>query len=296
MAKKLPDRWTSYTKMGNLVPGTRFLPVKVPLKSSLTTSLPMKQHFSPKDLLDLAKEKGFKIGLVIDLSFTSRYYSSEEFTQHGIKYFKIFMPGRQIPNRAIMTQFYDAVLQFEKENAHNFHSIVVHCTHGLNRTGYMICRFMMEKMNMTADQAITKFNRARGHDIERDVYLNDLRSFSEVSVLKAEEHAEANLHFHAKVSSQRGMRSKPSLAFHNRKKPPVTFYHSSTNPYGRAASYQHNYSVAPYSNKYNPYTRFHYTKPYDDKRKFSTFVRDKSHSYYRSTNWEDNKKNWSWQA
>jgi protein-tyrosine phosphatase len=32
--------------------------------------------------------------------------------------------------------------------------IGVHCTHGLNRTGFVVCNYMVQEMGMTADDAI----------------------------------------------------------------------------------------------------------------------------------------------
>jgi len=50
----------------------------------------------------------------------------------------------------------------------------VHCTHGVNRTGYLICRYMIEEMDFEPQDAVTLFHSARGHAIERDSYLEDL--------------------------------------------------------------------------------------------------------------------------
>merc|ERR1712071_323371 len=53
--------------------------------------------------------------------------------------------------------------------------LMVHCTHGLNRTGYLICRYMIEKKGINPLVAITAFNTSRGHVIERENYLQDLK-------------------------------------------------------------------------------------------------------------------------
>ena len=54
--------------------------------------------------------------------------------------------------------------------------IGVHCTHGLNRSGYIICRYMIEKDGVDPDEAIERFNTARGHEQTRVNYLEHLRS------------------------------------------------------------------------------------------------------------------------
>uniref|UniRef100_A0A2A4JI19 Tyrosine specific protein phosphatases domain-containing protein n=1 Tax=Heliothis virescens TaxID=7102 RepID=A0A2A4JI19_HELVI len=52
--------------------------------------------------------------------------------------------------------------------------IGVHCTHGLNRTGYMVCRYMRDRLGVPAKDAIKKFEKARGYQIERENYIADL--------------------------------------------------------------------------------------------------------------------------
>ncbi len=32
--------------------------------------------------------------------------------------------------------------------------VAVHCTHGINRTGYLICRYLMDSLNWNAEDAI----------------------------------------------------------------------------------------------------------------------------------------------
>ena len=87
--------------------------------------------------------------------------------------------------------------------------IGVHCTHGVNRTGYLICRYLIERLKWKPEDAIlginsyisniirhliisecllvTKqfsgalilgFEKYRGHPIERINYLEDLRKGS----------------------------------------------------------------------------------------------------------------------
>nr|XP_034974527.1 RNA/RNP complex-1-interacting phosphatase isoform X2 [Zootoca vivipara] len=56
--------------------------------------------------------------------------------------------------------------------------IGVHCTHGLNRTGYLVCRYLIDVEGMEPNMAIELFNRCRGHSIERKNYIEALRGGS----------------------------------------------------------------------------------------------------------------------
>ena len=37
----------------------------------------------------------------------------------------------------------------------------VHCTHGFNRTGFVICTYMIEVLEFSVEQSITYFAQAR---------------------------------------------------------------------------------------------------------------------------------------
>ncbi|KAH9514494.1 RNA/RNP complex-1-interacting phosphatase [Bulinus truncatus] len=127
--------------------------------------------FSPAILISTLKEKGHSLGGIIDLTFTSKYYNEEEFKKNSIKHWKIFTKGHDVPSENVFQKFAKAVKTVENDGT----LIGVHCTHGVNRTGYLICRYMIEEMNMEPDDAISMFNEARGHKLERENYLQDLK-------------------------------------------------------------------------------------------------------------------------
>ena len=66
--------------------------------------------------------------------------------------------------------------------------LVIHCTHGINRSGYMVIRYLMDRLGTPADDAIElvstvrKFKisfrlvkvQARGHTMNRESYLKVL--------------------------------------------------------------------------------------------------------------------------
>ena len=70
--------------------------------------------------------------------------------------------------------------QFFINTCHNFfrkhphHSIGVHCTHGYNRTGFLICSYLIEKLGFSVEEAITSFGSNRPPGIYRQNIINDL--------------------------------------------------------------------------------------------------------------------------
>ena len=100
-----------------------------------------------------------------------RYYQASKLEAMGVKYCKIFTKGHEVPDKGVVDKFYEAVFGMEEGKM-----IGVHCTHGLNRTGYLICRYMVEKMKLEPDVSIKAFDLARGHKQERENYLAHLRN------------------------------------------------------------------------------------------------------------------------
>lgn len=106
-----PHRWTDYEAVGKRIPGTRFIAFKVPLKQvtdllthtytptysplhssrclcadlmtlislfqALRRHLSESEVFGPFDLIDVLKKEGEELGLIIDLTYTTRYYQPQ---------------------------------------------------------------------------------------------------------------------------------------------------------------------------------------------------------------------------
>uniref|UniRef100_A0A8C6VPL1 Tyrosine specific protein phosphatases domain-containing protein n=1 Tax=Nothobranchius furzeri TaxID=105023 RepID=A0A8C6VPL1_NOTFU len=141
--KGLPKRWLDYCPVGQRIPGTRFIAFKVPLKPSVTFQGPKSHSFDLWDLLDSVERQNQELGLIIDLTFTTKYYKLSDVPQ-SCCYIKILIEGHRVPSDAAILSFKRAVRQFLKENENNDKLIGVHCTHGLNRTGYLVCRYLID--------------------------------------------------------------------------------------------------------------------------------------------------------
>lgn len=172
---KIPDRWLDYTAVGDVVEGSRFLAIKTPL-DNLQRFLEKEQVFNCEDAISAAEKKsGRTVGMVVDLTFTHRYYNPSAFKSRGVSHKKIKVPGQVIPPADLVEDFHAAVDKFENENSANNNLILVHCTHGLNRTGYFVCKNLINRNNLEAETAIQRFNEARGHCMERENYIQDLK-------------------------------------------------------------------------------------------------------------------------
>ncbi|KAL0880039.1 hypothetical protein ABMA27_002532 [Loxostege sticticalis] len=169
MAPSIPDRWIPYKACGKVIEGTRFICFKVPLKKTVQThNKEIKEIWDIQTLLSTIPN----LGAVIDLTNTARYYDPRELQAAGVLHKKILMPGRIIPPEEKVIEFMDAVDEFLGKDCD--YLVGIHCTHGLNRTGYMVCRYMRDRLGVEGKDAIKRFEAARGYQIERENYIADI--------------------------------------------------------------------------------------------------------------------------
>ncbi|XP_023726429.1 RNA/RNP complex-1-interacting phosphatase isoform X5 [Cryptotermes secundus] len=133
---KIPNRWLSYSPMGEPIPGTRFISFKVPLKHTLCKSLHDSERFTPEMLMEQCP----KLGLVVDLTNTSRYYNGEVFKSKGIQYKKIYCPGQVVPADSILKEFACwSPLHARFESDRILHLQVPEPSYGISSTGSHFC-------------------------------------------------------------------------------------------------------------------------------------------------------------
>ncbi|KAJ6255070.1 mRNA-capping enzyme [Anaeramoeba flamelloides] len=117
------------------------------------------------------------IGLVIDLTNSKNYYDPKVFTNKGIQHKKIFCKGHlQVPTNKSVGIFIRTVQQFKSTNPNLY--IACHCTHGYNRTGYMIIRYLLKLGKYNLYQCINLFKQSRYPGIYKIGYLESLFKFS----------------------------------------------------------------------------------------------------------------------
>ncbi|XP_075167040.1 uncharacterized protein LOC142239156 [Haematobia irritans] len=173
MAPKIPDRWLDYKAVGKRIDGTRFVAFKVPLRSNFSEK-EEDIRFDGKMLLEQIPN----LGIIIDLTNTNRYYDPRFFEDEGVEHQKLMIPGHVTPPQKLINRFKDYVKRFLRKNPDNDKLIGVHCTHGVNRTGFLICNYMVSEMAVEPNEAIDKFANARGHKIERNNYLDALQKLT----------------------------------------------------------------------------------------------------------------------
>lgn len=173
---RVPYNWKDIEPIGEMVKGTNIVAMKVPLIKLFTP----KVTWTPQDFLEKAKEKGYNVGMVIDLTNTSKYYNGHtDFKSEGeaeedvIQYHKLPIQGHmEVPPEETIQQFVNLITNFEKKNPDKH--IVVHCTHGLNRTGYLIAHYLIRVKGLSVAKALELFAQSRPPGLIKQDYVEDL--------------------------------------------------------------------------------------------------------------------------
>jgi len=146
-----------------------FLPFKVPLDGSFDSVVAEENRFPPSMLVNSARN----LGMVIDLTKTDRYYRKQEFEDKGIKYVKLPCEGHgEVPPPHIVKEFERIVEKFSNENPDKL--VGVHCTHGFNRTGFLICSYLVNIVGWDIDPAVHEFAEKRSPGIYKQHYIEEL--------------------------------------------------------------------------------------------------------------------------
>jgi len=169
----IPEGWLECPKHADQIINN-FICFKTPLKRGYHQSLTKDTSFTPIDAAQIAQEKfGRRIGLWIDLTFTDKYYHGQQVEKMGITYRKIKCEGGgEHMSRSSVNEFNKLCDDFLEKTPDGL--IAVHCTHGYNRTGFLICGFLVYKYGYKIADAIAKFRECRPNGIFRQSVVDQL--------------------------------------------------------------------------------------------------------------------------
>ncbi|XP_058738029.1 uncharacterized protein LOC131610167 isoform X3 [Vicia villosa] len=133
------------------------IPSKVPLGESFNDYIPNKKYTPKQAILQ---------------------QRALDWTKEGIGHVKIRCQGRDsVPDDESVQKFCNEVLDFCSRSSNSKKYILVHCTHGHNRTGYMIVHFLVRTESLSVTEAISKFAQARPPGIYKQDYIDTLYMF-----------------------------------------------------------------------------------------------------------------------
>uniref|UniRef100_A0A8C4IA30 mRNA-capping enzyme n=1 Tax=Dicentrarchus labrax TaxID=13489 RepID=A0A8C4IA30_DICLA len=151
----------------------KFLPMKTMLGPRYDDQVAEENRFHPSMLSNYLKSLKVKMGLLVDLTNTTRFYDRTEIEKDGVKYMKLPCKGHgECPSKETTGMFIRLCEHFIEKNPTEL--IGVHCTHGFNRTGFLICAYLVEKMDWSVEAAVAAFGQARAPGIYKGDYLKEL--------------------------------------------------------------------------------------------------------------------------
>jgi protein-tyrosine phosphatase len=110
--------------------------------------------------------------MIIDLTDTNKYYSAHD-VPRDVEYVKIRIKGGSQKFPAGEPHQIKRFLQSVESCGKGY--IGVHCTHGLNRTGFLVCYYLLQtNPGMKVEEAIKLFNEARTPGFHKREYINRL--------------------------------------------------------------------------------------------------------------------------
>ncbi|KAJ8966398.1 hypothetical protein NQ317_009630 [Molorchus minor] len=169
----VPKGWLYCPPNGNRLIAGKFMPLKTPLSNIYDEKVPEELRFTPKRIFASARSNRVKLGLWIDLTNTDRYYYKGDIERQGSKYVKLQLSGHgETPSRGKTQRFVSIVHNHLIRNPSD--CVAVHCTHGFNRTGFLITSFLVEKLRYDVKSALEVFAGCRPPGIYRGNYIEEL--------------------------------------------------------------------------------------------------------------------------
>lgn len=168
----VPPRWLNCPRKSNLI-GDKFLAFKTFLDSRYDNDVPEENRWELQMLLGYLYRNKKTLGLVIDLTNTNRFYNRNELDECGVQYKKINCRGHgEAPSDEQTNDFIRVCSMFWQDNPDKI--IGVHCTHGFNRTGFLIISYFVQILDWSLEAAVQHFTKSRSPGIYKQHYLDDL--------------------------------------------------------------------------------------------------------------------------
>lgn len=169
--KKIPKKWKNCPNIAARLLADKFLIFKTPLNGSF--KLAEEVSFDVPSVLQYAKDNNIKIGLWIDLTYTYRYYDPEIVKKAGCTYRKLKVEGGgKAPSKKVVGDFTRLCVKYLRSDPGGV--IGIHCTHGFNRTGFLVVSFLVMVDGWSVTEAIAEFSRVRPPGIYRENYIKEL--------------------------------------------------------------------------------------------------------------------------
>ena len=182
--KTVPKAWIVCPNFGEpiKVKNTSIVPMKTPLGQIFNEYLYSKHQFTPKMVALEMKKLGYRLKTLFSFRNTSFGYDRDDLNvtvgQETYEINRVWIQiGKNAPDDSKFQEFLGHFKQLKLET----NDIVgIHCTHGFNRTGFIIVRYLVDVMQMSLIDALTLFKQKRPPGIYKPDYINELFRFYKI--------------------------------------------------------------------------------------------------------------------
>ena len=110
------------------------------------------------------------MGLIVDLCNHECLYDDD--IPPDVKYEHIWCVAKEVPQDKYIQSFVDVVDSFHSKHPNKY--VAVHCAYGFNRTGFMICCYLIQSRNSSISEAVRRFKMSRSPGIKHEKFLKEL--------------------------------------------------------------------------------------------------------------------------
>uniref|UniRef100_A0A8C9TD69 mRNA-capping enzyme n=1 Tax=Scleropages formosus TaxID=113540 RepID=A0A8C9TD69_SCLFO len=170
-----PPRWRNCPRRGQPVAG-KFLPMKTMLGPKYDDQVPEENRFHPSMLSNYLKSLKVKMGLLVDLTNTTRFYDRNDIEKEGIKYVKLQCKGHgECPSAETTEMFIRLCEHFmEKTPTELIGEKGVTCEPLFSFSAPLCCLLLSPAPAPSVEAAVAAFAQARAPGIYKGEYLKEL--------------------------------------------------------------------------------------------------------------------------
>ncbi|KAK9909851.1 hypothetical protein WJX75_008397 [Coccomyxa subellipsoidea] len=133
---------------------------------------PPQHALTIQSLLKEQEERGRTIGLIIDLSNHETLYAEDLQAVEGIQYAHIPLVAKAFPPAHAINQVIKTAKTYWKEHPKKY--IGIHCAYGFNRTGFVVCAYLIQVCSFSVQEALACFGAARPPGVKHEKFVVEL--------------------------------------------------------------------------------------------------------------------------
>eukprot|EP00884_Botryococcus_braunii_P013253 jgi/Botrbrau1/21929/Bobra.0249s0053.2 len=168
-------KWADYDAFGTVVLPTRFIPCKTPLATDMidnwTLEEPPYDPLTVDILIESNLKEGKKIGMILDLSNHPTLYS-EDLRKHDVEYKQVQLVAKVFPSEEAINEVKKIATDFWARHPDQY--IAIHCAFGFNRTGFVVCAYLIQVCGLSVHDALKRFKAARPPGVKHEDFEQEL--------------------------------------------------------------------------------------------------------------------------